>query len=326
MKRILIVFLFTVMGLTALLFVVSCSNQTPNTAFIAPLQAIATHNPPSYTWTPTFTSTFTITPTPIPYPVSGFNAPYALAVDSKNNIYVGDTTNNLIKQYVNGVYNTSWPPKTKNGLAYTLPKAIAVDNSGNLYVVGNVGTGNTVSKYDSNGDTPPLQYSASMSSTLYGVAVNNTASVLYVSDSGNSRIVSLSLPAGGLNTAFNGTGILPLSSVVPYGLAVDNTGRLLIAGSDGNVHVYTSAGSAAATIQGFNAPYAVALDVNNNLYVSDTGNHQIEEFGFASGSYTSSPVNIIGSGTLVNPEGIALDSSANVYVVDSGNSELFQFP
>ncbi len=158
------------------------------------------------------------------------------------------------------------------------------------------------------------------------MAVNNTATVLYVSDSGNSRIVSLSLPAGGLNTAFNGTGILPLSSIIPYGLAVDSTGRLLVAGSDGNVRVYTSAGSVAATIQGFNTPYAVALDVNNNLYVSDTGNHQIEEFGFVSGGYTSSPVNIIGLGTLVNPEGIALDSSANVYVVDSGNGELLQFP
>src|SRR6202789_378989 len=310
MKRILIVFRSTGMGLNVLLLGISCSNQTPNTAFIAPAQTVAANNP---AWTPTptftFTPTFTITPTPIPYPISGFNSPYALAIDSKNNIYVGDTNNNLIKQYVNGVYNTSWPAKTKNGLAYTSPKAIAVDSSGNLYVVGNVGIGNTVSKYDSNGDVPPLQYSASMSTTLYGVAVNNRATVLYVSDSGNNRIMSISLP-GGASSIFEGS-----LSFTPYGLAVDSTGRLFVAGGDGNVYVYASAGGAAvSTIQRFNTPYAVALDVNNNLYVSDTGNHQIEEFGFASGSYTSSPVNIIGFGTLINPEGIVLDSSANVYV------------
>ncbi|HXL73459.1 MAG TPA: hypothetical protein VN963_07545, partial [bacterium] len=120
MKRILIVFLFTGTSLTALLFGISCSNQAPNSAFVAPLQTVSANNPP---WTPTPTFTFTptpsITPTPIPYPVFGFNAPYALAIDSKSNIYVGDTGNNLIKQYVNGILNTSWPTgktKSANGL------------------------------------------------------------------------------------------------------------------------------------------------------------------------------------------------------------------
>jgi sugar lactone lactonase YvrE len=305
------------MGLTALLFGVSCSNQAPNSAFIAPAQTVAFNNP-AWTSTPTFTftPTFTITPTPIPYPISGFNAPYALAIDSKNNVYVGDTGNNLIKQYVNGVYNTSWPPKTKNGLAYTSPKAIAVDSSGNLYVVGN---GNAVSMYDSSGDLPGKQYTASMSGPL-GVAINTTATVLYVSDSGNEQIVSISIPSG-LSSVFKGS-----LSYVPYGLAVDSSGNIYVAGGDNYVHIYTSGGAAGApaSIGIFKSPYAVALDSAKDLFVSDTQNGQIEEF--AAGQYSSSPVNILGLGTLVNPEGIALDSLANVYVVDSGNSELFQFP
>lgn len=319
MKRILIVFLFTGMSLTALLFGISCSNQTPNSAFIAPLQTVSSNNPP-WTNTPTFTftPTPTITPTPIPYPVSGFNAPYALAVDSKNNIYVGDTGNNLIKQFIGGFQNTNWPSgKIKsNGLAYTSPKSIATDSSGNLYVVGN---GNAISKYDIFGNYV-TQYTASMSGPL-GVAVSgNPATVLYVSDSGNSRIMSITLP-GGASSVFEGS-----LSFTPFGLAVDGFGDLYVAGSDNSVHIYTSTGAAGSpvSVPGFNHPYAVAFDANNNLYVSDTQNGQIEEF--AVGNYSSSPVNIIGKGSLVNPEGIALDSSANVYAVDSGNSELFQFP
>jgi tripartite motif-containing protein 71 len=309
------------MSLTALLFGISCSNQTPNSAFIAPLQTVSANNPP-WTNTPTFTFTPTPTPTP-PYPVPGFNTPFALAIDSKNKIYVGDTNNNLIKQFIDGFQNTSWPSgKVKsNGLAYTSPKAITTDSLNNLYVVGN---GNAISKYDTFGNFI-AQYSSvllPMSGPLglaVTVNVSSNASTIYVSDTGNNRILSISMPG----EVFN---VFASSVTGPRGLAIGN-GDLYVAGNDSNVHIYALPGSPVPSIPlipGFNNPYAVALDSSNDLFVSDTSNSQIEEF--TSGNYLNSPGNIIGKGTLENPEGIALDSSANVYVVDSGNSELFQFP
>ena len=319
MKRVLIVLLFTVMGLNVLLLGISCSNQSPNSAFVTPLNAVATNNPP--TWTMTFTPTYTSTPTPIPYPVSGFNAPYALAVDSKNNIYVGDTSNNLIKQYVNGFLNTGWPSgkaKSSNGLPYSSPKAIVIDNAGNLYVVGS--GNNAVSKYDPNGNFL-VQFTTTLPAMNgpLGVAVQGTT--IYVSDTGNARILTIT-QAGTFNVYAG-----PVT-YTPYGLTFDILGNLYVAGNDNKIHIYSPTGGAPVglpiTIPGFNSPYAVALDSNNDLFVSDTGNKQIEEF--TTGNLKNSPSNIIGLGSLVSPEGIALDNLGNVYVVDSGNSELFQFP
>jgi sugar lactone lactonase YvrE len=321
MKRFVIASLFTGMSLIALIIGISCSSQTPNAALTAPVQTISANNP-TYTSTCTNTPTQTATPNP-QFPVSGFNGPFALAIDSKNNLYVGDTGNNLVKQYVNG-FLSSWPSgkaKSASGLSYTSPKAIAADSLGNIYVVGN---GSTVSKYDTNGNLVTT-YAASLSATLSGVAVNSAGTTLYVSDTGNSQIVSIALPAGGLNSGFGISGKLT-TAYVPYGLAVDTTGNLYAAGNDNNVHIYTSAGlnGSPATVPGFNQPYAVALDASNNLFVSDTSNGQIEQFNV--GGLRGSPNNIIGKGTLSTPEGIALDSSANVYVVDSGSNTLYQFP
>ena len=160
-----------------------------------------------------------------------------------------------------------------------------------------------------------------------GVVVNSAATTLYVSDPGNvniigdkPRILAVSLPGGGFTPFESNLGY------IPQGLAIGN-GDLFVAGQDGNVYIYvlsTGLPAVIPSIPGFNNPYAVALDPSFDIFVSDTGNHQIEEFTV--GNYKNSPSNIIGVGTLSSPEGIALDSSNNVYVVDSGNGQLFQFP
>jgi tripartite motif-containing protein 71 len=314
MKRFGIIFMFLLMNAIALVIGVSCSNQTPNSAFIAPVQTVAGSNP-SFTPTPTFT--FTVTPTPtIPYPAF-VSVPYALAIDSTGRQYVGSTGSNLIYQYVGGVLNSAWPNgKTKSsGLTLTAPKAITTDPSGNLYVVG---SGNAVRKYDDNG-TFQVQFTPFMSNPQ-GLACAGTT--IYASDTGNQKIIRFIQP-GTAGTTIVDTSVSPIYS--PYGIASNSAGTtIFVAGSDNYVHVYTSTGTPTGpvSIGIFNAPYDVALDSNKNLFVSDTGNHQIEEFTF--GNYVS-PAEILGSGTLSSPEGIAVDASNNVYVVDSANNLFYQF-
>lgn len=316
------ILLFLMINAAALVLAVSCSNQTPNSAFVAPVQTISASNP---TWSPTPTYTFTPSPTATPaFPVSGFNAPYGLAIDSVGRQYVGDTSNNSIKQYINGI-QSSWPAgKAKStALTYTSPKALTTDSSGNIYVVGN-GVAE-VSKYDSNGNLITQYTPASMSTTLQGLACSGTN--LYISDAGNKQIVAITLPLGTVNAGFNsGTALSTASYGTPYGLAVDSHGNIYVAASDNCIHIYTSAGVAnsPASIYGFNAPYAVAFDSNNDLFVSDTGNKQVEEIA-ATNNYQNSPINIFGQGSLSAPEGVATDPAGNVYVVDSVNNLFYQY-
>ncbi len=77
-------------------------------------------------------------------------------------------------------------------------------------------------------------------------------------------------------------------------------------------------------VQGFNAPYGIAIDVNSSLYVADTNNHQSEEFLL--NSYIV-PTNIFGIGNLTSPKGIAVDPnlSNNIYITDSVLNEVFEF-
>ncbi|HXL73621.1 MAG TPA: NHL repeat-containing protein, partial [bacterium] len=186
-----------------------------------------------------------------------------------------------------------------------------------------------VSKYDPNGNFI-VQYTnttvgspAGMSSPL-GLAVNSGSTTLYVSDSGNQRILAMPLSSGVFSTFVSSLGY------TPQGLAINGSDLYVAGAGTAPTSVYNyllsngSAGSPPVAIPGFNSAYDIAFDINNNLYVSDTYNGQVEEF--TANNYALSPSSFIGVGILSRPEGIATDSLGNVYVVDSGNGGLFQFP
>ena len=130
----------------------------------------------------------------------------------------------------------------------------------------------------------------------------------------------------------------------PTSVAVDGAGNIYVAdGGDHTVRKVSTAG-VVTTLAGssgqagsndgtganarFVYPYAIAVDGAGNVYVTDTGNHNVRKIT-AGGAVTTlaGTAGVAGStdGTtaLFNlPQGIAVDATGNVYVADTNNSTI----
>src|SRR4030095_15028882 len=102
---------------------------------------------------------------------------------------------------------------------------------------------------------------------------------------------------------------------------------------------FTSSASAAVTASTLNSPTAVAFANTGNLFISDTGNNRVLEFGSGAGTGASAirvygqpsmPISVRPSRpspqTLAGPQGIAVDGASNLYVVDTGANRVLIFP
>ncbi|AMR34026.1 hypothetical protein A0256_22550 [Mucilaginibacter sp. PAMC 26640] len=223
--------------------------------------------------------------------------------------------------------------------------AIAVDPSGNIYVTNVVS--NIIQKVSPGGN---LSTFASGFSTPYGLAADAFGNI-YVGDSGFNMIKKVSAAgevsivsgkSGDYNFA-NGDADLDAKYRYPVGVATDGSGNLYVADlANADIRkisitgrVTTLAGTNAAgsanntngSNASFNEPYAVATDLNGNVYVADSKNNKIRKITpsgatttFA-GSGAAGQTN--GTGTLAafeSPKGVATDVLGNVYVLDAANS------
>jgi len=199
--------------------------------------------------------------------------PIAVAVDSSGSLYIADTGNNAIRKISNGIISTVVGGVFKgfcgDGGAATSaplngPSGVAVDGSGNLYIADSAdasirrvsnGIITTVAGSGTNCGTAPRGYSgdsgqATSAQMNYPVSVAvDSAGNLYIADGLNQRIRKV---ANGVITTVVGTGTAGFSG-------------------DG--------GSAASATLSY--PTGIAVDVNGNLYIADTGNQRIRAVSIA---------------------------------------------
>ncbi|WP_159099281.1 MULTISPECIES: cadherin domain-containing protein [Aquimarina] len=235
-----------------------------------------------------------------------FSTPIGVDVDSNGNIYIVDRNNNVIRKIT--------------------PAGVVSTFAGSTYGYAD-GTG-----------------AAAKFRAPYGIAIDANDNI-YVGDYFNHRIRKIT-PAG-VVTTLAGSGVVGsadgTSTVAqfnePYGLDVDSNGNVYVADYGNNRIrkitpagvVTTLAGSSRGFADGtgtaamFKAPHDVAVDNNDNVYVTDGFNHRIRKItpagvvttfagtnqGFADGTGTQARFN--------TPEGITIDNSGNLYVTDRSN-------
>ncbi|HXB72405.1 MAG TPA: hypothetical protein VNY05_29475 [Candidatus Acidoferrales bacterium] len=241
------------------------------------------------------------------------NQPRAVAVDSADNLYLGDTSNSRIRKVSSGVITTVAGNGTAGfggdngpatGAQLFFPSGVAVDSSGNLYIAdasnsrirkvtnGVITTAAGNGTIGFSGDNGPAT-SAQLGQPL-GIAVDDAGN-LYIATYLTGRIRKVS---GGVITTLAGNGLV---------------------GDNGP-----------ATSSQLNYPWGVAVDVAGNLYIADMENSRIRKVsggvitttvgngapGFSgdSGPATSAP--------LAFPQGVAVDSSANLYIADTSNNRI----
>ena len=286
-----------------------------------------------------------VSASPNPYQIA-YTDPLYLAFDSNNNVWISDTQNFRIMQYLDPTQNT-YPYNCNTVLAqseyyikgnsaanqYNLSFAsdIAFDNNNNIWVA------------DLSGMVKGYQYpnynQQAMQNWAIGGSFTTPAGLVQNGMSINNHCISFDNFGNMFATDNTNNRILGFTANSLYG---NNSPNSFVVIGQSN---YTT-GTLATTESGLNIASAIvncyfgktAFDANNNMYVADTENNRIMIFPYGTGftigmnasiviGQTSFTTNTTGStaSTFSSPRGLAFDKFGNLWVCDSNNMRIQKF-
>jgi sugar lactone lactonase YvrE len=246
---------------------------------------------------------------------SGLNQPNGVAVDGAGNVYIADTGNNAIEEWM--VASDSVTTLVSSAQGLSSPSGVAVDGAGNVYIAD---TGNNAIEEWPAGGNSLINVVASTWG-LYnpkGVAVDTSGNV-YIADTGNDEIAEWTAANNNVATLVSSASGL----YGPEGVAVDVAGNVYIADTDNYAfEEWTPAGGLTTLAVNYPQlfPAGVAVDIAGNAYIADSYNDTIEEWTPAQGLDTLPIFN------LDQPSGVAVDVAGNVYIADIGNDSIDELP
>ena len=239
------------------------------------------------------------------------NLPMGIAIDTIGNIYIADANNNCIRQIDlnrnittiaglgpnDGGYIGDGGPATSAELSG--PRGVAVDTNGNIYIADTLN--NAIRQVDSSGIISTMVLNVSINGP-FGIAVDTTGNV-YIADTGNSCIREKNIS--------------------------NNTVTIIAGNGDGSLGYSGDGGNATSAL--LNRPFGVAVDINGNVYISDTNNNCVRRIntqgiittiagmGPNNGGYNGDNI-LATNAELKYPNGIEIDPLGNIYIADAGNN------
>jgi hypothetical protein len=246
---------------------------------------------------------------------SAMSAPTYLAVDTNNNIFVGNENNAKIIEFNNagGYVRTI----SGGGLtSYVL--GLAVDGNNNIWAVGDV----EIAAFNNTGT--PLSgspYGAGIDGLNGAIAVD-ASNDIWVEGAGNGNVVELNNSGSQLTSS--GTDLdnpVPNAAIDGSGqfwapLTTASSGLMLFSSSDVQINYFNSIGS-------LTLPTSVSIDGAGHIWTANTGTNpeNVTEM-FASGSPLSPPdTGYAGVGPAMNQAGAnQMDASGNLWVVDTADN------
>ncbi len=246
-------------------------------------------------------------------------SPAGVAVDASGNLFIADTQNRRVRKVAadgiittvagNGTGGFSGDNGPAAGAQLSIPNAVAVDASGNLFIA----------------DTQNNR-------------IRKVANGIISTVAGSSRCCS---------SAGDGGPAVAAELVFPTGVAVDGSGSFFIVessvirkvSSDGTIG--TVAGSMSAPSgdgPALNAPLstpdAVAVDGNGNVFVADYNNNRVRKIttdgviSTVAGNGTAQQFSGEGgpatSATIWGPDALAVDGSGNLFISDNINRRIWK--
>jgi len=193
--------------------------------------------------------------------VALLNHPSGVAADASGNLYIADRDNRRVRRVASDGAITTIAPN----VAWSAPSGVSIDPAGNIYVVD---TGlQQVVRITPAGAVQPI---AQNLLTAPVAAVADALGNIYIADAGAGNIREVDM-AGAVST-------LVENLAGPHGLALDGAGHLVFTEQDAARVQRFDLVSGSLTQLGagtWNIPRGIAANAAGEVFVADTGRHQI---------------------------------------------------